>query len=301
MTPAALLSALASLHPGRDHSKWSWLTGWTWEPIAATGVALLGLAYARGVVELWRRVGTGHGVRRWQALCFGLSVAVLVVALLSPVDRYSDLLFSVHMVQHELLLLVAAPLWAMSAPLAAFIWALPSEARQRTKLVLHRPAATSSWRLFTHPAAALLLHVAALGAWHVPALYQAALRSEVTHSVQHLSFFSTAVLFWWALVHGRYGRAGYGVGVVFVFVTATLGGVLGALFTLAERVVYPEYAARSASIGADALKDQQLGGLLMWVPAGVVSTCIGLALFAAWLGSAGHYARRWDVRRAEEG
>jgi cytochrome c2 len=136
----------------------------------------------------------------------------------------------------------------------------------------------------TGPLTVFLLHGAALWVWHVPALYDAALGNPWIHASQHLCFLVTSALFWWALLHGRYGRAGYGIGVFYVFATAVHTGALGALLTFAPRVLYPVYASRSGHLHVNALQDQQLGGLLMWVPFGVVLVVAGLAMFLAWLG-----------------
>jgi cytochrome c2 len=123
-------------------------------------------------------------------------------------------------------------------------------------------------------------------------LYQAALRSAAIHAIEHICFLATACLFWWALIHGRYGRAGYGMAVVFVFATAIHTEVLGALLTFAPRVWYPLYAMRSSAMGLDGLEDQQLAGLIMWIPFGVLFLIWGLGLFAAWLGHAERRAKR---------
>jgi cytochrome c oxidase assembly factor CtaG len=121
-----------------------------------------------------------------------------------------------------------------------------------------------------------------LWVWHVPALYDYALEHEAAHVVQHACFFGSAALFWWGIAHGRYGRGGYGAAVVYVFATAVHGGVLGALLTFSPRVWYVPYLT-SRSSGLTPLEDQQLAGLLMWVPTGIVLAGGGLALFAAWL------------------
>jgi putative membrane protein len=106
------------------------------------------------------------------------------------------------------------------------------------------------------------------------------------HGFQHLCFFWTAALFWWALVQGGYGRAGYGVAALFVFATSVHTSVLGALLTFASVLWYPLYAGRSAAWGVSALDDQQIAGLYMWVPSGVTFLVLGLALVAAWIGEA---------------
>jgi cytochrome c2 len=134
--------------------------------------------------------------------------------------------------------------------------------------------------------AVFILQAIALWVWHLPVLYEAALRHDGIHALQHLSFVVTASTFWWAMVHGRYGRMGYGVAVVYVFLTAVHSGGLGALLTLAPSPWYGDYVRQASAWRIDALGDQQLAGLLMWIPAGVVFIVLGLALFAAWMGEA---------------
>jgi putative membrane protein len=190
------------------------------------------------------------------------------------------------MVQHELLMVVAAPLIALAAPLVALMWALPPRGRRRVMQAVRRRGVAGAWAAITAPAAVWLLHAVTLWVWHMPSLFDAALRSETIHAVQHLSFFWTAALFWWGMAHGRYGRLGYGAAVVYVFATAVHSGVLGALLTLSPHVWYPLYAtatSATAAFGLTPLEDQQLAGLLMWVPAGVIFIAGGLFFFAAWL------------------
>jgi putative membrane protein len=128
------------------------------------------------------------------------------------------------------------------------------------------------------------MHAVALWAWHAPAPYQAAVQNEGVHFLEHACFLGSAVVFWWSLTHGRHGRLGYGAGVLYVFSTGVHSSVLGALMTFSNRSWYPIYDARAAAQGWTPLVDQQLAGLLMWVPAGLVFIVVGLALFAAWLG-----------------
>jgi putative membrane protein len=133
---------------------------------------------------------------------------------------------------------------------------------------------SAAWRAITNPLVATLVHAIALWTWHLPSLYQATLRSETINAVQHSSFLFSATLFWWALIHGRWGRLGYGAAIGYVFVTAAHSGALGALITFSPNVLYPIYG----DIG-----DQQLAGLIMWIPAGVLLTIAAVALMAAWL------------------
>jgi putative membrane protein len=274
------------------------MTWWTADPIALATIALPSAIYARGVARLWRSVGLGHGVRRWEVLCFVAGQLALFVALVSPVDRLSDILFSAHMTQHEIIMLVAPPLIVLGRPWVALLWALPSESRARLGSIVREPNVARTWRFVSAPLLVVVLHALVVWLWHVPEAFEAALRSEAIHSVQHLSFFGTAALFWWSILRGRYGRAGYGVAVAFVFATAMHTSVLGALITVAGTLWYPLYASRGAPFGIDAHEDQALAGIVMWIPVGLLFTLVALALFAAWLGEAGRRVAMAERRRS---
>jgi putative membrane protein len=238
--------------------------------------------YATGVTRLWRAAGVGRGVAYWQIASFGGGWLALVLALSPQMDVLSDAWISGHMVQHELLMVIAAPLIAISAPLAAMVWAFPAAARRSALGRVRGRVTTGGWYVATAPGAAWLLHAVALWTWHVPKLYDYALEHEAVHALEHISFFGTAALFWWAVAHGRYGRRGYGAAVIYVFATALHSGLLGALLTFAPRVWFPDYAVPHGG-GLSPLEDQQLAGLLMWVPAGLVLVAGGLFFLAAWI------------------
>lgn len=269
------------------------VTWWTLDPLALGTIALSTALYVRGVRALWRDAGRGHGVRGWEVAAFLAGQLTLLVALVSPVDRLSDILFSAHMTQHELVMLVAPPLVVLGRPLVAVLWALPPSRRKRVLALVDRPLL----RLLSSPVVALVAHALAVWLWHLPVLFEGAMRSEAVHAVQHFSFFATAALFWLSTIRGRYGRAGYGLAVLFVFATAMHTSILGALVTLAGRAWYPIYVERGVAAGVDANDDQALAGLVMWIPGGVLLTLVALALFAVWLGEAGRRVHTNERRR----
>jgi putative membrane protein len=280
-------------HPGEPHPSFGEImTWWSWKPAVAGLLAASVALYGVGLARLWRSAGAGHGVRRWSVAAFAAGTATLVIALLSPIDALSAARFSVHMSQHELLMVVAAPLIVLGKPLFVALWALPTPARAALSRAIGSAAFKRIWRVVTAPLVVLVVHALVLWIWHVPALFSAALDDETVHGVQHAMFFVAAALFWWGLVHGRYGRAGYGVSVLYVFATALHTSILGALLSVAGRLWYPSYATRGAALGVDPLEDQQLAGLIMWVPAGVILLVVGLALFAAWVGESERRALR---------
>jgi putative membrane protein len=247
-----------------------------------SSLVIFGGVYTAGLVRVWRNAGYGRGIRPLEALAFGMGWSALVIALSSPLDEWSEAWLAAHMVQHELLMVVAAPLIVVGVPLVGILWAMPSAFRQTLVGTVQRMPLTAVWRMITAPPAAFILYGLALWVWHAPALYDAALEHEALHAVQHLCFFGTATLFWWGIVHGRHGRLGYGAAVVYLFATAVHGGVLGALLTVSPRVWYAPYVTHHPA-GLTPLEDQQLAGLLMWVPAGLAFVTGALFLFAAWL------------------
>jgi cytochrome c oxidase assembly factor CtaG len=139
------------------------------------------------------------------------------------------------------------------------------------------------------------LHAIALWLWHAPLLFAAAVENPFVHAAQHISFLGTALLFWWALLAGHGGRLGYGGAVLYVFTTAIHTSALGAWLTFSPKVWYAPYLATAPSWHLTALEDQQIGGLIMWVPAGTLLTIIGLTLLVKWLSES---QRRWEYTRA---
>src|SRR3954469_23414354 len=220
----------------------------------AGSLGLLLIVYAAGVIRVWRSAGYGHGIRRTEALAFACGWIAIAIALSPAMDELSDHFLAAHMVQHELLMAVAAPLMAASAPLIALLWAAPSRLRRRALESVRRRPIVLAWTLLTAPLSVFLIHAAALWVWHLPVLYEYALEHESVHILQHLCFFGSAALFWWGIAHGRYGRVGYGAGVVYVFATALHGRLLGALLTLSSRVWYAPYAGNH-SAGLTPLED----------------------------------------------
>jgi putative membrane protein len=277
------MSALAA-HPAPSLPWTQALSGRGTDCLVLVSLVVSVALYARGTARIWRRAGVFAGIRVWQVNCFAGGIAVLIIALLSPLDPLSDTLFAAHMTQHELLMVVAAPLLMAGRPFVAMLWAFAPSRREAIGKWFRSRLPLRLWRSLTDPVVVLLLHGLVLWVWHIPAWFEAALASEPLHAVQHLMFFASAALFWWSLVHGRYGRAGYGVAVLFVFATALHTSILGALLSVGQRLWYPSQSAQARAWGLTPLEDQQLAGLIMWIPSGMVFVVIGLGLFAAWLG-----------------
>lgn len=284
---AALLGipAVARAHPGHAPTPYDWWREWSFEPGVVLPMVVVSLLYAVGVRRLWRRGGAGRAVRPWQAACFAGGMATLALALITPLDAMGNALFAAHMLQHEILILASAPLLVAGAPMLPVLWALPMPARESLgafgSQVLQRP-----WRLLTHPVAASLLHAVAVLGWHVPSAYEASVTSEAVHALQHASFAGTAVLFWYSILHARDRRGRYGAAVLSLFATAGYGAALGAILAFSRQAWYDVYATTTQIWGLTPVADQQLGGLIMWIPAGLVHLPVALWFFAVWAGFA---------------
>jgi putative membrane protein len=257
-----------------------WLR-WTFEPWL---IALLGASaglYALGVRRLWRRAGRGRGITPGHAARFAAGWLALFAALVSPIDALGAELFSVHMVQHELLMVVAAPLFVLSRPVEAWTWALNPAWRRAMAGVARVRALRVGWNASSQPVGAWSFHAVALWGWHVPVLFQAALADEAVHIAQHSCFFVSALFFWWS-VFGRAAGRPNGASVASLFITMMHTSALGALLTFAPAPWYPGYESAQA-YALSALEDQQLGGLVMWVPGSLAYVAAALAIVGAWI------------------
>ena len=235
--------------------------------------------YARGIGALWRRAGVGRGIRRSEALTFALGWIALAASLLSPIDDWADRSFAVHMVQHELLMVVAAPLIVLGRPLETWTWAVSPRARRWLAAAIKSPVLKPLGRLVTLPLGAWIVHAIALWLWHLPVLFRAALLDPSVHILQHSCFFGSALAYWWS-VFGR-GRQPKGSSLASLFTTMLHTSALGALLTFSSSAWYAGDAPRA--FGLSALEDQQLGGLIMWVPGGMSYLIAGLFLVRQWL------------------
>jgi putative membrane protein len=243
-------------------------------------LAAAAVMYLIGTLRLRRR---GACVRRIERASFWVGWSAMSIAVAPPMDAASAQAFSSHMAQHELLMLIGAPLMIVGRPVLPWLWALPDRLRPAAAAGIQGRVIGALWRWLTLPAFAWALHGAIVWLWHAPVLYEAALQSEAVHAFQHATFVGTAVLFWWGLIYGRYGRAAYGASALFVFITMIHTGALGALFAFSISPYYPLYGARASAAGIDPVSDQQLAGIYMWIPSGIVLTVFALALMFAWL------------------
>jgi putative membrane protein len=267
-------------HPGQPpapHDLWG---AWNLDPVLLGGFLLAAWAYWRGQTS-----GPRRPVDSWRARCFTVALVALGLALLSPLDALSNALASAHMVQHLLLLVVAAPLLALSAPSSAILRGSPLALRRASGRWRRRLGLThGNLGVLRHPAAVWLLAVGVVWFWHAAAPYDATLDNELLHVLEHASFLATAVLFWQVVVGVRgAARIPGGLGVLLVFAMAMQSVFLSVLLTFARTPWYSGYAATTAPWGLDPLTDQRLAGVIMWIPAGGIYLVVALALLVTWI------------------
>jgi putative membrane protein len=282
-TSAGMVAAPAAwAHDGGHHAGH---LGLTLDPHLLLSLVLIGGLYARGVSVLWRRAGIGRGVSHWQAAAFAGGWLALVVALVSPLDGLAEELASAHMVQHLLLMLVAAPLLVLGAPAFAMLWALPARWRAVVATRWRRAhGVRGTWEAVSQPLVAWVFYFVVLWGWHLPALYEAALRNPLLHDVQHVLFVVAAGMLWWMVMSpvGRPRLSG-GAGVISLFTTSMHAMALGVFMTLSPRGWYAEYSATTQAWGLSLLEDQQIAGAIMWMPAAIVYVVLAASIFAYWL------------------
>lgn len=256
---------------------------WELQPLVLLSLAAAAVAYGLGLQRLWR---SGRGtavVSGRRAVAFYASLAALAVALVTPLHGMGETLFSAHMAQHLLLVLVAAPLFVLGRPLVPITLALPRRVRRAVHAMSKWRPSAAAWAVFTSALVVWTVHTAAMWTWHLPSFYDAAVASDTVHALEHASFLGTAMLFWWVVVDAHEAtRARPGV-LLLVFTTALQGAGLGAVLTFATQPLYAVSPAAARAWSLSPLTDQQLAGLIMWVPTGAVYLVVLGALLLGWL------------------
>jgi putative membrane protein len=265
-----------------------WFADWSLDPAILT-TAILALLYALGASRTVTPPRAAHVQRLRDAAFYG-AVAVLVLALASPIDAYSDKLFWVHMVQHVLLMLVAAPLFVLARPWVRLWRALPLGLRRPLARGLVQGQATAPLRTASRaagsPVGALALFTVVLLGWHVPVLFEATLESEGIHVLEHMLFLAVAVLFFKHLIPSPplHSPLGDGGRALFAVAGMTVSWALAVALAVAPSAIYPHYAhLASRPGGISALADQQLAAGVMWVPGSITFLVLVLIHIHRWL------------------
>jgi putative membrane protein len=280
-------TGVAEAHPSGLRAGDPWWRAWNADWLILLNLAIMAGLYGYGLRKMWRRAGAGRGVKPWRALAFAGSLLAILVALLSPIDTLSDDLSWVHMLQHLILMAVAAPLLVIGYPELVLLWVLPPRARRAVGRWPQRNTVVGAlWRASWNPLLIWSVHALAVWVWHVPVLYELALVDPLIHDVEHLTFFLAAVLFWRVAIDPRSSlRLNPGLGVLYLFTTSLHASALGALMALSPRPWYPIYIGRTEVWNLTPMQDQQLAGLIMWMPGCTVYALAAAVLLGLWLQS----------------
>jgi len=249
-----------------------WLTEWDWEPSVLIGTAIIIGLYLHAIGPFAERHGFER-ISRGKALSFLLGVDIIFLSLVSPLDKLGDTyLFSAHMIQHLLLTMVGPPLMLIGTP----EWFI--------RPIVRNKALFAVARCLTYPAVAFLLFNADFLLWHAPALYDATLENSTIHVIEHLSFIVLGVLYWWPIFSPSRDlpRLSIGGQVLYLFLSGMPSVLLGAGLTFTPPL-YAPYIAAPRAWGISAATDQQLGGLIMWIPVNLMFITTMSALFLRWM------------------
>ena len=284
--------AAHGLVPAQPPTILSLILGWTFEPLPTLAL-LVSIGWWQWAV---RRVDAAHPanpVPRRRTVAFMLGMLAIAFALISGIARYDTALFSVHMVQHVLLMLVAAPLIAMSAPVTLLLRVSSVETRRRWWL----PALHSRvMRFLAHPVVAWILFASIVWATHFSALFNASLEDPIVHQGEHILFLTGALLFWWPAValDPTSWRMSHPARIGYTFLQMTQNTFLAVVILNASSVLYLHYATITLPWGPVALDDQRLAAGIMWIVGDVVFLTAILALFAGWMRAEARDSSRAD-------
>jgi putative copper resistance protein D len=256
------------------------LSDWSFDPLVQLALPGSAALYLVAVARVDRAHPT-NPVPRFRIVCFLAGIATLEVALASGIERYDTTLFAVHMVQHMLLTLVAAPLLVLGAPITLLLRVSRPEVRRRWILpVLHSRVV----RFLAHPVVAWLLFTAVMWVSHLSPLFDAALESEPLHRLEHALYLGSALLFWWPVVGADPSphRMSYPARLLYLFLQMPQNTFLALTLYSAPAALYAHYVTTGRPWGPSPLLDQQAAAAIMWVWGDLTFLGAILLVLAAW-------------------
>ena len=277
------------------------LLSWNWRLDVIIILLVLGGLYSVGWWRLRKRTRRARGRRRgasrhelaarWRLVSYVAGLLFVALALLSPIDALGQQLFFMHMIQHLLLIMIAPPLLLIANPMPFILWGLPAKWRLKSGhgiayLLQREGSIRRGIRVATGAGVVWLVWTIALIGWHDPAMYNAALRSEFIHDLEHLTFFAASMIFWWIVtgagphIHKQFGHIGR---IVFVLAAVPPNMALGLVLAFAGTVIYSYYEAVPRLWGIDPVTDQRIGGVIMWIPGSMMFIIAALVLIAQML------------------
>lgn len=285
-----------TVHHGEIPPGTPWWQAWSFDPWFLIPVGMLAWAYGIGLLR-WERRTRDHPW--WRTALFYTGLLVLVLSMESPVDRLAAHHFSMHMLQHELVMLWAVPLLLLGAPTTPVLRGMPRWLRIGVvRPLAGRRSMRLLYRVITHPVVAIVIFSVNLWLWHLaPGWYETAIADQKVHDVQHLSFVLTATLIWWNVIDPRplHSRIPHLARVLYIFAVGVPKHVLAAMISLAPTPIYATYVEVRPVLALSPLEDQQLAGGIMWAVSMVITIIIMAIMFFVWMHVAQSRQRPGDI------
>ena len=278
----------------------AWWTAWNFDPEYLIPLALLGFLYARGLAR-WQERTRSHAA--WRTVSYYTGLIVLALLFESPIDALGEHHFSMHMVQHNLVMMLVPPLIYLGAPATPILKGLPRGFRRSVIApVLRSPVFRATWNLLTFPPICIGIFVVSQWVWHLwPGLFDLALRNDLVHDLQHATFVLVGMLFWWNVVDPKPRRSrirSMGFRIVYFYAAMIPKHILAAFITFADRIFYPTYETRVLVLPLDPMDDQRLAGVLMWVPFGeILNLIVAAVIFFVWWKQSDERTRAEEAER----
>lgn len=302
MTLPGVVPTAPSLPAHDVISEGPWWLAWNFDPHFLVPLALFAFLYVRGLTR-WPERSREHSPWRTASYLGGLALTALIYE--SPLDRLGEHHFSMHMVQHSIAMMIIPPLILLGAPTTPVLRGIPRDYRARLVTpALNSRGVRAVWGFLTHPIVAILLFTLMTWAWHLmPGWYDTALNNRLVHDLQHVSFLAVSLIFWWNIVDPapRRSRVPMGFRIVYFYGAMVPKHFLAAMITFSSSVFYPTYERVQAFLPGTPLQDQQLAGLLLWVPFGeAINLMVAGTIFAIWWRQSDQQQRDEEARRDAE-
>jgi putative membrane protein len=277
----------------------AFLLSWEWRLDVIVVLVAFATLYTVGWVRLRRK--KTQLAKVWRLVSYYSGLMIVAIALMSGFDTFQTQLFFVHMAQHLLLVMYAPPLIYFGNPMPFIVWALPGLERQQIgRLLTQKSLFRRVFVAVTAPWIGWLLYTCTLWLWHDPNLYNAAIENDFIHDIEHLSFFLTAMLFWWHITDSApnfHGNRTYIQRMSTIIAGYFANLALGVAITMSSNLIYTHYAKVPRVWGIEPKQDQTIGGILMWIPGGMMYLMILLVLVALQMNYSEQRARLRDKKR----
>ena len=273
--PAAY--ANGGIEPGQNP-----FNAWNWNPLPTLLLLMAAYLYLNGLNN-WRR--PSHPISRWQRASFFTGLFVIFIALQSPVANLAEHMLSFHQLQHFLLRMLGPLLVLLGAPLTPMLRGLPAWMLQGfVKPTVRHPLARAIYAKLTNPVISVSIFMGVLYLWQFPGGFNLALRNEFVHAIMHMTMMSSGFIFYWAVIDPapRRSRVHYGVRVLYLGLIVIPNTLLGAVITFSKGIIYTGYEDVYQPFSMSLLTDQQIGGLLLWVPGDMMSILVAGIVMIMW-------------------